>query len=213
MGLNCQCPPAASLAGFEIPQCLDSFGQVNKVIFQRVLDGDGDKNEITAPTTLASWTPAFAAADGTKMVISPFVYNPTTTAGAKKTYGGGNATPGGVVDIIGAEPTTFEAELTNMPQSSVIKVLKQMMCENVGVYLINERGQIGGIKTVTSGSPGAVKLAPIPVQSLFIGDKAFGGLDEPDKNALEWSFKPNWSDDFGTVTPEFDALTVLTNTI
>lgn len=212
MGLNCACPPAAALTGFAIPECLESFSQVNKVIFQRIFSAAGIKNKLTAdPKVQATWTPGFAATDGTKMVITPYVSNPTATAGAKKTYGGGNATPGGIVKVIGVEPTTFTAQFDNMPQS-VIKALKALMCENVGIYPINERGQIGALGLPT-GVAQAIEYYPIPIASLFVGDKVFGGLDNPDTNAIEWSWMPNWSDDFAVITPSFDALGVLVNTI
>lgn len=213
MGLNCACPAAASLTGFTIPDCMEGFGQVNKVIFQRVHSAAGTKNKITAdPTLLASWTTAFAAADGTKMVITPYVSNPTITPGAKKTYGGGNATPGGTVKVIGAEPTTFAAQFENISQSDVIKPLKKMMCESVGVYLINDKGQIAG-QNLPTGAVGADELYPFPVEGVFVGDKGLGGLDNPDTNAIEWSWKPGWSDDFAVITPDFDALSALVNTL
>lgn len=210
MGLNCQCPPAAALTGFVIPQCLESFGQVNKVVFQRIESAAGTKNKITDAKVLANWTPAMTAADGTKAVITPFLSNPEVTPGDKKTYGGGNATPGGVVMVIGSEPTTFTAKMDNIPQT-VISAMKKLMCEKVGVYLINERGDIGCI-SATVGA--ATNHFPIPVSGLFIGDKALGGLDDPDSNAIEWSFKPDWSDNFVIIKPtDFDALSQLTNTV
>lgn len=210
MGLNCACPPAASLESFTVPKCLESFGQVNKVIFQRITESDGVKNVISTDISKkATWTPLFAASDGTKTLISPFVSNPTTTPGDKKTYGGGNATPGGVIKVIGSEPTTFEAQMEDMQQSTIAS-MKKLMCEEVGVYLINERGDIACLAT-KSGEPETTEYRPIPITSLFIGDKGLGGLDNPDSNAIEWSFKPNWSDELVIVKTEFDALTELTN--
>lgn len=211
MGLNCACPPAASLPTVTIPQCLESFGQINKVIFQRITSGLGAKNKIaTGFPVKATWTPFFTASDGTKMVISPFISNPEVTPGAKKTYGGGNATPGGATLIIGAETTTVTARMDNMPQS-VVKAMKVLMCEEVGVYLINERGDIAGIGITTTGQNPTTEYFPIPISSLFIGDKGLGGLDEPDFNAIEWEFKPNWSNDLKIVKMEFDTLTELVN--
>lgn len=210
MGLNCACPAANAISGFAIPECLEDFGQVNKVIFQRIFSAAGAKNKIVTPDKKASWTAPFAAADSTKTVITPYISNPAVTPGAKKTYGGGNATPGGVIKVIGTEPTTMTAQFDSLPQS-IIKVLKKMMCENVGVYLINERGQIGAMGLPT-GALSAIEYYPIPVSSLFVGDKAFGGLDNPDTNAIEWSWKPGWSDDFTVVAPDdFDALSELAN--
>lgn len=210
MGLNCTCPAAPTLTGFKIPECLDDFGQVNKIMFQRVFSEAGVRNKIATPDKKASWTPLMSAADSTRVVITPYVSNPTVTPGAKKTYGGGNATPGGAVRVIGAEPTTFTAQFDSLPQS-IIKILKKMMCENVGVYLIDANGRIG-CEALPTGAASALEYYPIPVTGLFIGDKAFGGLDGPDTNAIEWSWKPNWSDNFAIVVPDdFQALDDIVN--
>ena len=52
---------------------------------------------------------------------------------------------------------------------------------------------------------GEIVTAQIPVGKFFIGDKNLGGFEEPDSNAIEWSFFPNWSDDLDIVkASEFD---------
>ena len=111
-------------------------------------------------------------------------------------------------EIIGREPTAFTGAIRKVPQS-IIKVLKELQCEswgdNLGVYLFDENGAIGALKGETVGD-----YFPIPIRSLFIGDKTLGGLDAPDSNAIQWSFLPNWSDDLSLVAPEdFNPLTDL----
>ena len=69
-------------------------------------------------------------------------------------------------------------------------------------YLINEHGQIEARKV-------GEEYFPLPIQSLFVGDKIHGGLQEPDSNSLQFSFAPNYSDDLVIVTPEFNAVTDL----
>lgn len=207
MGLLCGCPRGAALTSIPIEDCLESIGQVQKIVFQRLRKADGTKNTFVAasadPALLASWTPLLSATDGTKAVQSPFISGPEFEPGAARKYGGGNATLGGIEIVIGREPTAVTAMILRNKQTT-IKALKEYMCEEVGVYLIDEYGRIiadsDGLATV-------VNYYPIPVRGLFIGDKKIGGLEEPDSNALEFNFLPNWSDNLHVITPtDFDAL-------
>lgn len=208
MGLNCGCPAGAHLADLSIPDCKESLGQIQKVIFQRMKQANGTKNTIADPTLKASWTALMSASDGTKCIISPYIQGPTTEPGAARTWGGGNDSLGGMPVIIGAEPTSFTGNIYQESQS-VIKVLKTYMCENIGVYLIDENGRIGCIAD-NPASPTA--YSPIPISSFFVGDKNLGGFEAPDGNTISWSFPPNWSDDLVIVTPtDFNPLTDLTN--
>lgn len=208
MGLKCGCPAGAHLADLNIPDCKESMGQVQKVIFQRLRMADGTKNTIANPTVKASWTALFSAADGSKCIISPYIQGPTTEPGAARTWGGGNDSLGGISIIIGSEPTTFSGNIYQESQS-VIKVLKSYMCESLGVYLIDENGRIGCIAD-DPAKPTA--YSPIPIHSFFVGDKNLGGYEAPDGNAISWSFFPNWSDNFVIVAPtDFNPLTDLVN--
>ena len=191
--------------------CAETFGQIQKVAFQRLTKADGSKNSFAsaaAITLLASWTPKLSAADDTKIVVSPYIQAPTAEAGAARTFGGGNETLGGVEDIIGREPTPFTGVIRKAPQA-VIKALKEMQCEswsdNLGIFLFDENGAIGAIEDGTT----AGTYYPIPIRSLFIGDKTLGGLEAPDSNAIQWSFLPNWSDDLAIIAPDFNPLTDL----
>lgn len=118
---------------------------------------------------------------------------------------------GGLEEIIGREPTPFTAVMRKMPQS-LIKALKDLQCEsdsqNLGVYLFDENGAIGALQDPKI----ATTHYPIPIRSLFIGDKTLGGFEAPDSNAIQWAFLPNWSDDLAIIVPEdFNPLTDLKN--
>lgn len=210
----CKCPAAAALPNIPNSTCAESFGQIQKVAFQRLYKSAGGKNSFTADAgigKLASWSPLLAAEDDTKIVISPYIQAPTAEAGAPRTFGGGNETLGGIEEIIGREPTPFTGVIRKMPQS-LIKALKELQCEsdsqNLGVYLFDENGSIGALQDPTT----ATTYYPIPIRSLFVGDKTLGGLEAPDSNAVQWSFLPNWSDDLAILTPEdFNPLTDLKN--
>lgn len=208
MGLNCGCPAGAHLADLSIPDCKEAMGQIQKVIFQRVKQSNGAMNTITNPAQKTTWTPLLSAADGTKCIVSPYIQGPTTEPGAARTWGGGNDSLGGMTIIIGTEPTTFSGNIYQESQS-VIKVLKSYMCENIGVYLIDENGRIG---CLANDPTKPTAYSPIPIQSFFVGDKKLGGFDAPDGNVISWSFPPNWSDNLVIITPEdFNPLTDLVN--
>ena len=208
--ITCQCPAAASLETIPAVVCTESFGQIQKVAFQRLHNANGEKNKFDAQsaiTALASWTPKISAEDSTKIVVSPYIQAPSTEAGAARTFGGGNETLGGVEEIIGREPSPFTGVLRKMPQS-VIKAMKSLQCEaavdNLGVYLFDENGRIEAIKGTEN------VYYPIPIRALFIGDKSHGGLEAPDNNAIQWQFLPNYSDNLAIVVPaDFNPLTDL----
>lgn len=153
----CKCPAGASLPDVPAITCSESFGQVQKVAFQRLMKDDGSKNSFTsekAITALASWTPLLSAGDSTKVVVSPYIQAPTAEAGAARTFGGGNETLGGVEEIIGREPTPFTGVIRKAPQE-VIKALKEMQCEslgdNLGIFIFDETAQSAqsrGVPTV-----------------------------------------------------------------
>lgn len=212
MGLNCGCPAGAHLADLEIAECKESMGQVQKVVFQRVYKTPGELNAVTEPTNRASFIALLSAADSTKMIVTPYIQGPTSEPGAARTFGGGNQTLGGIEITIGREPTTFSATIYQESQKT-IAIMKQYMCENVGVWLIDENGNIGCLADGPSKSK-PTKYMPIPIGKLFIGDKKLGGFEEPDSNTIEWSFFPNWSDNFYIIkreTLDFNPLTDLVN--
>ena len=198
MGLNCGCPAGAHIADLEIAECKESMGQVQKVAFQRVYKTAGELNSVADPTKKASFTTLFSAADGTKMTISPYIQGPTSEPGAARTFGGGNQTLGGIEITIGREPTTFNAVIYQESQKTIAQ-LKQYMCENVGVWLIDENGNIG---CLVDDVDEPTAYFPIPIGKLFVGDKKLGGFEEPDSNTIEWSFFPNWSDKFYIIKRE-----------
>lgn len=210
----CKCPAAEALPNIPNFTCAENFGQIQKVAFQRLYKGAEGKNSFTKSAGIevkASWMPLLSAMDDTKVVVSPYIQAPTAEAGAPRTFGGGNETLGGIEEIIGREPTPFTAVMRKMPQS-LIKALKDLQCEsdsqNLGVYLFDENGAIGALQDPTT----TTTHYPIPIRSLFIGDKTLGGFEAPDSNAIQWTFLPNWSDDLVIIEPEnFNPLTDLTN--
>lgn len=214
----CACPAATALTTIPAATCAESFGQIQKVAFMRLKKADGTVNSFvdgsaTGIDKKAAWTAKMALTDGGKAVISPYIQAPTQDGGDARTFGGGNETLGGVEMVIGRNPMNFSGVMRGVPQS-IIKVMKELQCEaqgdNLGVILFDENGNIEAIKKVTTGTPDTVEYQPIPIRSLFIGDKVHGGLEAPDNNAISWKFLPNYSDDLAIVQPDdFNPLTDL----
>ena len=204
----CSCPAGAALPAVPNASCPQNWGQTQKIIFQRIFKTAGTKNSFTQSASikqLSSWTALFSASDGTKCVITPYVEAPTSDGGDAITFGGGNDTVGGTTKVIGRNPVNMSFVMRQMTQD-VIKALKGLQCEDeLGVYLVNGDGQILAISSSDN------TYTPIPIRSLFISDLKLMGLDNPDENALSFSFLPNWSDDAKVVTPDFNPLTDLSN--
>ena len=193
--LTCQCPSLTTLPDIPCVKCPERFGQIQKIAFQRLRADDGTKNGFPKSggtdtiTDIANWQSAMTAADSSKIVVSPYIYSPTQESGAPRTFGGGNDGLGGIEEIIGREPSSFTASVRNLPQA-VVSTLKQMQCEeSLGVYLFD---QYGNVECIIDEDGNAY---PIPIKSLFVGDKVHGGIDTPDSNVIQWSFFNNYSDD------------------
>lgn len=210
------CPPAAEITDIPAVTCFEDFGQIQKIALQRVYSTGITKNSF-ANTGVgdiklkASWDVFLAAADGTKLQVTPDVEAPTFEPGAARTVGGGNATVGGITKKIGREPSNITFTL-NAYNQGIIEALKSYETERaIGVFLFNEHGQIGCIVNNRT-TPTAYYPIPVAPRTFFVGDKNIGGLEAEDSNQLMFSFLPNWSDKFVVVTPtDFNPLTDLIN--
>lgn len=202
MSLICQCPAATALSTIPNVQCPENFGQIQKVAFQRLRQADGTVNKFTTAADiklLASWTALLAAANGTKIVVSPYINAPADSGGDARMSSGGNDDLGGIPVVLGGNPVQFEGQIRQVPQD-VIKVMKELQCEaaagNLGVYLFDENGNIEAIKGTTIGD-----YMPIPIRALFIGSKIHGNYDAKDMNAITWQYPDNYSDNLTIVKP------------
>lgn len=211
--ITCQCPAAAALPNVPNVQCSETFGQIQKVAFQRLRKDDGTRNSFTADgeiTKLESWEALLAATDGSKVVVSPYIYSPADSGGDARMTGGGNDDLGGIPDVLGSSPVQFTSQLRAIPQD-VAKALKQLICEanagNIGVFLFDENGNIEAIQDETTNTT----YYPIPVRALFVGDKIHGNYDAKDQNVLSWYYQAGYSDNLAIIKPEFNPLTELTN--
>lgn len=217
MSLVCQCPAAAALTTIPAVVCPENFGQIQKVAFQRLRQADGTRNSMAgsgtplAPTItkLATWTALLAAANGTKIVVSPYLNAPADSGGDARRSSGGNDDLGGISEVLGGNPVQFDAQMRSVPQS-IIRAMKELQCEanagNLGVFLFDENGKIEALQDRTTPTT----YYPIPIRSLFIGSLIHGNFDAKDSNAISWLYPDNYSDDIAIITPDdFNPLTDL----
>ena len=218
MSLVCQCPAAAAITTIPNVACAENFGQIQKVAFQRLYQADGTRNAMVGTgsgtvvptiTKKATWTALLAAANGTKVVVSPYINAPTDGGGDARMTAGGNDDLGGVPTVLGGNPVTFSGQFRAIPQS-VIKIMKELQCEanagNLGVFLFDENGKIEALQDPTTPTT----YYPIPIRALFIGSKIHGNFDAKDSNLISWQYPDNYSDNLAIVTPDdFNPLTDL----
>ena len=205
----CSCPLSAALEEIVLQVCPQNFGQASRAVIQRKKDGSGNRNEIDIatnnPNLQATWDALKAATDSTKAVLSPIFTNPETDPGDFTTFGGGNATLGGAEIIVNRNATPFTAEIHSVRQDAIRK-LKKIQCEDVQLYLIDHQGVLGA-ETDDLDTPTKYRGLPVVLNTFFVSDLDLGGLEEPDRNYLQWSFNANWSDYFHLVSPvDFNAL-------
>lgn len=188
MGLNCGCV-GEKLMSLPDVVCKAGFGQIQRLVFQRRRNANGELNKISAAdmAVAATWISLSVAEDSTKVVLSPFIGNPELSSGAKRAFGGDNSTISGVELNVGREASQFSAILYE-ESSDVISILKQYQCETLSVYFVDEYGAIGAI-LLSDGS-----YAGVPITNFFVGDRDFGGLTDPDSNQVNFTLQPNWSD-------------------
>ncbi len=216
MSITCQCPAATAIPDVPNMGCAQSFGQIQKVAFTRLRGATGTLNGFIVNESkgqiekLESWETKLSATDGTKIVVSPFLYSPLDSGGDVRMTGGGNDDLGGIPDVLGANPVQFAANMRSIPQA-IAKALKQLECEanagNLGVFLFDENGNIEAIQDETT----TTTYYPIPIRALFIGDKIHGNYDAKDSNPISWYYAENYSDNLTIVKPEFNPLTALEN--
>lgn len=156
-------------------------------------------------TTKAGWTYAVSSASTKKVIMTPMLYEFEMTPGEVKMWGEDNSTPDGRGITMGTEKTTITCSLRKA-KASQVKLLKDVQClaeqGNLGVLFFNEAGHVIGKSGYVNYanekiSEGGTDVALIPFKCIrmTVSDRKFGGLDEPDSNAVSISLVEGWSND------------------
>lgn len=208
MGLAfCACPAATALPDLPAITCLENFGQIQKIAFQR-RQATAPFATVAAAGTEANWTTLLNATDATKIIVTPFFENFTIPAVAPKAEGGGdNSTLNGRAIPVDPDAVNATGRFRSLP-AAVFKAMKALACEtDLTAFFINNAGKIIGY------SANGTTVAGIPIFNFFIGDKEALGFGTDDKNNFQFGLDPWWSTDLKYVTPtDFNALTDLVPT-
>lgn len=202
---DCVCPLPAALTEIPALDCGINLKQIQRLAFQRRLDpafGPGSVGPVDI-TVLADWQAYIAAADDTKIVVTPLIGgNPIIEAGTNITIGGGdNTTLNGVEESQGVNPSAFSAEFRELTPE-IETALKLLACEkNLTVYLFLEGGRIAAFDINGSDQRG------FDLQSLFVSDRNNAGFATLDSNTISFAFPSGWSESLQIFTPAFNPLT------
>lgn len=203
MALLTICPPPSEITDIPVPNCIEDFGAITKLLFQRRYSTGATENLFTIaatnPNVIATWTTVLTATDGTKVQASPQVNNSNLEGAEPVTYGGGDAAAFGLTRIVAQDPSSFTCEFHQQRQD-VIEALKNYQSEILSVYFVNEFGRIAGV-TDDITTPTTFKGFPIAPGTFFVSDKNGGKRESPDMNMLQFQLYPNWSDKFYVVVP------------
>lgn len=178
--------------------CAFKPGQAYRVLFQLVYSTGTTLNGIgiSSVTSLASWSPFYAASDGTKIIPTDIVGGGKVTPGNVKEFGGGNETPGGSPIPIGKSVSKFTGKMFQTVQSAIKELKKLEEVKGLGVYFVSPSDKVTGKKVSVSG---ADKLCPIPLEQLpYFLDAEMGEQETPVSNEFGFYLPVNYSDTIDT---------------
>ena len=212
--MACSCPKGASLTAIDATTCPEEFGQIQRIWLVRkgfvkwdtadpATGGTIPAGIITnLPSVSAGWTILKAAVDDTKVVMPPlFGGDITITPGDVLTFGGNdNSTLDGRTYITGRSPSTFSARYDQLTAAQTLQ-LKELECEDLEAYLINEEGDIIGERTGDF-------FKGFDVTNVSLGDRNVQGVGSFDSNVVTFQMPIDWDTYFEKQTPtDFNALT------
>jgi len=204
---NCNCPLPTHLEDIGAQGCPFNVGQIQRVIITRASNSTFPLTIASAdPAVLATWTPLLTAADDTKVVKTPLVGgNPAIVGGSAITQGGNdNSTLNGEVEVTGTESSVFTADFKDL-EPAIAKAIKDLKCESVKVFFVNDSGDIIGI---SKDSGTTFDGLTVNGKSFFLSDRNNSGFGQKDVNTLSFNLAPGWDDYLMKVTPtDFNALT------
>jgi hypothetical protein len=191
MGLTtCTCPVSVTITSIitNINDCKVEFGQIQKMIFWR---HGQSLSAVASAISATCWTARLTATGDKKAVASPFVslIIPPTTI---REVGSGNEVRNGIPIQIGTLSVKCEGHIWQQDQA-VIKLLKNLECEDLDVLFINENNQLGYSKESS-------KVKGFPITSFFVSDLGTGSYADGSKNMFSFYLPGGWSDYFTITT-------------
>lgn len=207
--MDCNCPAPTALTPITTENCGVNLKQIQRLAFQRVGTGFAVIADTTDIRLKADWDLFIAAADDTKIVITPLIGgDPIIEPGDPITTGGGdNSTLNGVEEVEGANPSEFSCIFKEL-SAKVEKEMKALNCEkNLVVFLFLQGGRIAAVEiTVNDEWDGFF------CTSVFTADRGNQGFGTKDQVSFGFNLTEGWSDDLVILTSadlDFNPLTDL----
>lgn len=216
--MACNCPLPAAPTAITATSCPEELGQIQRVWLVRKGNVQWDTTDPTAtgkslpaaiqpnlPTVSAGWTTLKAAVDSTKVVFTPLFGGDITITPADPVFQGGNdnSTLNGQAYYVNTPDSTFSARFDQLTATQTSE-LKDLKCEDMEVYFINEDGDIIGQRDPLD----ADLFKGIPVTSIVLGSRNVQGFTTRDSNIMTFQLNEDWDTYFEKQTPtDFNALT------
>ena len=209
MDLNL-CPLPDEIPDIAKPECPFRIDQMVAMIVQRRQAAAPFANA-DALKSLANWATFFLANDLTKAVITPIITSWTFPPSERLIQGGNdNSTFNGIPEYNGEGSVTATGMMKNL-EPTVAKALRGLspfgLASAIGVseltvYFVNKNGQI--FHNALKG---------FPVYNFAIGTRGSEGFNASDMTPITIDLPPYWDEDMASVTPDFNPLIELSNSM
>jgi hypothetical protein len=221
--MACNCPKPTALTAITATTCPEELGQIQRFIFVRkggvlwdTVDpsatGIGTPASLTAisaiPTTAAGWTLLKALTDDDKTIFTPLLGgDPVINPSEQSTIGGNdNSTLNGAVYHVGFGTATGSFRFDSLTADQSYQ-MKQLVCEDLEVYMINGDGDIIGYRDHTAGVADDTWHG-FDVSNVAMASRSVQGFASRDSNILTFQLAEDWDENFEKQTPtDFNALT------
>jgi hypothetical protein len=212
--MACNCPVATALTTITATGCPEEIGQIQRAWFVRkgeVVWDTATAGAANVPvaivgdlvTVIAGWNTLKIAADSTKVVFAPLFGGDITIAPAEAITQGGNdnSTLNGQTYFVAFPDSTFSARYDQLTATQTGE-MKELVCEDLEVYFINEDGDIIGDASTTGTFKG------FDCSNVALGSRNVQGFATRDSNIMTFQLDADWDTIFEKQTPtDFNALT------
>jgi hypothetical protein len=204
--MACNCPLPTALTAIDATTCPEELGQIQRVwfvrkagtvVWDRVTNTNNTPAAINAldPDASTGWTALKALSDDGKLVTAPlFGGDITITPADAITFGGNdNSTLNGQTYFVSFADSTFSARFDQLTKDQTSQ-LKELVCEDLEVYFINEDSDIIGRRDGDDWTG-------FPVTNVALQSRNVQGFATRDSNILTFQLNADWDTYFEKVTP------------
>lgn len=199
--MACNCPVATTLTTITPTSCPVEMGQIQRAWFVRKGNVQWDTVDPTTgkslpaglqpnlPSASAGWTTLLTAVDSTKVVYAPLFGGDITITPSEPVLqgGGGNDTLNGQSYYINTPDSTFSARFDQLSADQTLQI-KELACEDLEVYLINEDGDIIGKRDPLDTD----LFKGFDCYNVVLGSRNVQGFATRDSNVLTFQLDADW---------------------